>query len=258
MGIVCKLHQISIPTLNTLRQEPILVKLFWAASCLPESPFWQENTFWDSKYIEDYKQRSQTSFEQFKWADSQEKETLKNQFLSEWEIPELDLHKNWEGLSFLLAGYVRVQAYSSSPSTHTAPELRSPKPNRWNWLFSILKDRETKEFFDFLVLDKSEWDGLPLVNAIGAGTEIGYATGYGPLRYLLPDEVQLISDGLIKISEDGFQKRYMRESEKEDPCPWIDWSEEDMLEWMTDYYKEMVDYYRSAAINQKAMLLYLT
>jgi hypothetical protein len=74
----------------------------------------------------------------------------------------------------------------------------------------------------------------------------------------LPSEVKEVLNGLRKLSKSGFQKRYKRESAKEESCPWIDWSEDEMLEWMTDYYNEIVAYYQDAVTQQRAMLLYLT
>jgi hypothetical protein len=38
----------------------------------------------------------------------------------------------------------------------------------------------------------------------------------------------------------------------------MDWSDEEMFEWLTDYYNDMVNYYQDAATNGRAMLLYLT
>jgi Domain of unknown function (DUF1877) len=98
-----------------------------------------------------------------------------------------------------------------------------------------------------------------LVNAFGAGTEIGDETGYGYDRYLISSEVEQILDGLLGLSLEGYQNRFIRESQKAEPLPWIDWSEDraEMLDWMTEYYNEMVDYYRCAVSQHQALLLYL-
>ncbi|MEH2245179.1 hypothetical protein [Nostoc sp.] len=68
----------------------------------------------------------------------------------------------------------------------------------------------------------------------------------------------VILDGLLKLSPEGFQNRFIRESQKSEPIPWIDWIEEEILDWMTDYYNEIVDYYQSTVRQQKPLLLYLT
>jgi len=88
------------------------------------------------------------------------------------------------------------------------------------------ESRGTHEHFpEFLVIDNSEWDGLPLVNAICSGRDIGQkATGYGPARYLLPEEVEIIASGLDAISVKGFCERYDRLSCYVDSGLPFDWS----------------------------------
>lgn len=81
---------------------------------------------------------------------------------------------------------------------------------------------------------------------------------YGGVRYLTNNEVGKILDGLLFLTEDGFKERYHRESQKVEPCPYIDWSEEEMLDWLTDYYREIVEYYYDPYHDRKALLLYLT
>jgi hypothetical protein len=119
---------------------------------------------------------------------------------------------------------------------------------------------QIKIFCHFKVIE-SEWDGYPLVNAIGAGAEIGNSDDrdFGAIRYLLPNEVEEVLNGLRKLSKSGFQKRYRRESAKEKPCPWIDCDcSEDEINWRIDYYNKIVAYYQDAVTQQRAMLLYLT
>lgn len=253
MGIVGQLKQISGLTLEYFRKDSSLVDLFLTAKWLPESAFWQSTDYRDEKT----KQEAQQKFEKQKLSN-EDKRRLIALFLAEWETPELDLHKSWSELTFLLAGYIPVYVDSG----YTIPELRNennPKPrNVWSKIFQPCKYYENQTFLPFLVKFNSEWDGLPLVNAIGAGKEIGYRTDYGTIRYRLPDQVEQILDGLTHLRETGLQNRFYQESEKANPCPLIDWSEEEMLEWMTDYYREIHAYYQDAATQGKAMLLYLT
>lgn len=257
MGIEAELKQISIHTLELLKQDVCLFEHFFEAKWLPESPFWR-NSQWSGEFAETTKQQVRKRFGRlslsqtiqrsikrvfkphevvdYDWGD------LEKQFLQEWEVPVLDLHKYFQELTFLLAGY--IPGYYSSG--WLLPELE------------VYSNQPDKDFLPFLVVKNSEWDNHPLVNAIGAGANLDYKTGYGPIRYLLPNEVEQILDGLLQLTEEGFQERYRQESQKATPCPWIDWSEEEMLEWLTDYYNEMVSYYQNAATNQRAMLLYLT
>jgi hypothetical protein len=257
MGIEAELKQISLDMLELLKQNICLFNPFFGARWLPESPFWS-NSQWSGESAETTKQQARERFGRLSLSQTIQRsvkrvfkpnevvdydwEALEKQFLQEWEVPELDLHKYFQQLTFLLAGY--IPAYYSSG--WLLPELE------------VYSNQLDKNFLPFLVVDNSGWDNRPLVNAIGAGAELGYETGYGAVRYLLPNEVEQILDGLLQLTEEGFQERYRQESQKTTPCPWIDWSEEEMLEWLTDYYNEMVSYYQDAARNQKAMLLYLT
>lgn len=236
MGAVGKLKQISLAALELLQQNPSLVSSFFAAKYLLESPRMIQ---WTDQFADQTKQKAN--------------------FLTEWITPELDLNKSWGELTFFLAGYVPCHVTSG----WTAPDLQVSKigksRKRWNRLFSFKHSPLEKDFLPFLVVEASTWDGLPLVNAVGTGKEIDYETGYGSVRYLLPQEVEQVLDGLLKLSQSGLQQRFRRESTRDEPCPWIDWSDpEEMLESMTEYYNEIVDYYRAAAIAQAAMFLYLT
>lgn len=253
MGICGELKQISVSTVEILRQDPSLVELFRAAQYLPESALWKQTT-WTDYSAEQTKERSQKEFRSFK------QHTLKQQFLAEWEIPELDLDKSWSELTCFLAGY--RPGYISLwavPELNRFRRLTSTRQSMIGKLFSLPPSYEEKDFLDFLVVEESEWDGLPLVNAVGAGTEMDYETGYGPMRYLLPHEVEQIMNGLIKLSEKGLEERFWREAEKEDLRAWMDWSDkEDLLELMIELYNETLNYYRDAVTHQRAMLLYLT
>ncbi len=248
MGITAELKQISVETLEIFRQDPALLSLFFNAQWLPESPIWQQAKYLAGTSSEKNKQKARAKFEQlshehelqighYSW------QSLKQQFLDDWEVPALDLHKYFPELTYLLAGYVP----GSLTSIWTIPELRK-----------LAENQGQKDFFSFLVVENSEWDDFPLVNAIFAGIEIDCEADYGRVRYLLTDEVGQILDGLLYLSEEGFQDRYERESQKEDPFPLIDWEEEEMFDWLTDYYNNITDYYETAFRDKKAMLLYLT
>ena len=256
MGITTQVKQISVSTLELLQQDSKLTEAFFDAQYLPESPEWRRKDYRSGESAESTKRSARGRFgrlSRFQMiknrvmrilrlgrVKSYDLQALETQFLEDWEVPELDLHKYFEGLSFLLAGYSFTYEKDLM-----LPELKS-------YIRSPMQ-----EFFQFLVIDNSAWDGLPLVNAIGAGEKLGYETGYGPVRYLLPHEVVRIDEGLRELTEAGFQERYQRESLKETPCPWIDWSDEDTLEYLTDYYNEMVEYYQIAVRDGKAILIYL-
>jgi len=249
MGIEGRIKHISSSTLDLFIKDPYLVDAFFDAKWLPESPFWQSVPDLKREYTETLKQNARAIFGNLPagrskhWKNTYDWQALEELFLTEWEIPELDLHKYWSDLTFLLAGY--------DPCYYNKPQGKIPE--------LIVEKGYKKDFLPFLVIDNSQWDGKPLVNAFGAGKDIGYETGYGPVRYLQAgDEVGQILDGLLELSQEGFENRFMLESQKPNPVPWIDWSDEEMLDYMVDYYNEIVDYYETAVRNQKVLLLYLT
>jgi hypothetical protein len=231
MGVTFYLKQISVSTLNILKQNPKQVELFYAAKWLPESSFWQRARYWVGSSADAAKQDSEAQFGSASY---------RSQFVSEWEIPDLDLHKYFPELTYLLAGYIP----DSSEGRLAIPELQS-RPDLM----------QKKNFMEFFIIENSAWDGLPLVNAIWAGTQVGRKENNW---YQTPEEVGCILDGLLWIAEEGFQARYQREAESEEPCPWFDWEEEEMLDWLTDYYNAMVHYYQDALRRGNAILAHLS
>jgi hypothetical protein len=235
MGIEAELKQISLTTLELLKQDYYLWGSFFSARWLPDFASWRELQ-WSEESTQTAKQQvrekivrlplSQTLKRSLKQVFKPHEvvdlnwEYLEKLFISEWEVPHLDVHKYFQGINILIAGY--TVGYYSKDWILPELEIYTRVPNR--------------DFLPFLVVPTSEWDGLPLVNAIGGGAELEYQTGYGFVKCLLPSEVDLVLDGLIQLGEEGFQGRYKRESIKKTPCRWIEWSNEDLLQDLTSYY----------------------
>ncbi|MDX2243999.1 MAG: hypothetical protein NW224_25260 [Leptolyngbyaceae cyanobacterium bins.302] len=223
MGIVGKVKQVSLSSLELCRQAPELMELFFAAKWLPESAFWQRASYRQDKSAEKIKQEAYQTFERWRFSH-EDRQRIKSQFLAEWENPELDLDKSWQEFTFLLAGYTPVYI----DSEWTVPELRSQDSlqlkSLWNKVAQFFKPKPYKNqnFLSFLVKHNSDWDRLPLVNAFGAGEEMNYRTGYDAVRYLFPSQVEEICNGLVELGEVGLQSRFRRESERANPCPFID------------------------------------
>jgi hypothetical protein len=152
------------------------------------------------------------------------------------------LHKYHPELTYILAGHIPdySQKHLALPELQTRSELM-----------------QQDNFMNFLIIENSEWDGLPLVNALFAGATIS-TNKYGTdTWYQTPEQVGDILDGLLWISDDGFRERCERESEIDRVGSWIDWEEEEMTDWLTDYYQQILDYYQCASQDNNAMLLYL-
>lgn len=110
------------------------------------------------------------------------------------------------------------------------------------------------------LLTASEWEGEPPWSwVILGGTAIGPDVGYGPARYLSPDQVNEVAQALASLSRNELAERF-------DPVamdnagiyPEI-WERDgpDGLEYLLSYYDEVVKYYQEAAGRKQAMLLYL-
>lgn len=237
MGINSYLKAVSISTLETLQQDPELTDLFFAAQWLPEAPKWKKS-YLQGEWSEKTKEQATQQFSKYS--------SLKQPFLDEWETPEADLHKYFDVLTFLLAGY--VPGYILRP--WTIPELRSKA--------ELMQQSKNRDFAPFLMFMDSQWDGLPLINALGAGAILNPNTSSHRLvRYLSTEEVGNMLDGLLLLSEQGFRTRYKRESRKPNPVPRFDLTEEEELDWLTDYFRIIENYYGNTLRSDKAMLLYL-
>ncbi|MGG1554980.1 YfbM family protein [Paenibacillus ferrarius] len=110
------------------------------------------------------------------------------------------------------------------------------------------------------LLNESAWEGQhPFFNVILGGTKLGDDLGYGPARYLTSEEVKEVALSLSSLSENEIRNRFNPEKMKEsDIYPSIEWSEQDDLEYVFSYYKEVKKYYLEASENNSAMLLYIS
>lgn len=111
------------------------------------------------------------------------------------------------------------------------------------------------------LLTGSVWEGdPPLMNAVLGGIELGDEdVGYGPARFLTQGEVLETAEALSQISEADLRSRYDASAmAKADIYPSI-WKEDaGSLDYLMEYYVELVRFFKEASANGEAMLLYLT
>jgi Domain of unknown function (DUF1877) len=212
MGITLHLKHISPETLENLKQDPAEVEIFYDAEWLSKDKL--ANQYGNSTHLD--------------------------LFLSEWEVSDLDLHKYYPELTYILAGHIPdyEQRHFALPELQVRSDLMG-------------KDN----FMDFLIIENSEWDGLPLVNALFAGVGIGEERA---TWYQMPEQVGDILDALLWISDDGFRERCEREREIDRVGEWIDWEDEEMIDYLVDYYNQIFDYYQHASQSNNAMLIDLS
>lgn len=112
------------------------------------------------------------------------------------------------------------------------------------------------------LLNGSAWEGeSPLYNVVLGGTVLGDEDlGYGPARYLTPEEVRETYLALEQISADDFRARYdPRAMTKAEIYPEIVWERDgdDALQYLVDYYVLVVEFFKEATRLGHAMLLYI-
>lgn len=103
------------------------------------------------------------------------------------------------------------------------------------------------------------WGGeYPLCNAVLGGTELpGTDAGYGPFRYLTPDEVQSTAKALAEISPADLWVRFIPEDDEvAEIYGWI--GDEMQFEYVSENYEPLRTYFSEAAAAGKAMLLHLS
>jgi hypothetical protein len=107
----------------------------------------------------------------------------------------------------------------------------------------------------YLLTGKAEEAPPPLGNAILGGREIGEDLGYGPARFLTPEQVREVAAALASISKDDMRKRFdLKVMMTVNIYPVKDGSE---LELAEHYFEHVSRYYSEAAASGNAMLLWV-
>lgn len=107
----------------------------------------------------------------------------------------------------------------------------------------------------YLLTGKAEEAPPPLGNAILGGKEIGPDLGYGPARFLEPDQVREVASALSSITSEDLAKRFdLQAMIAANIYPVRDESE---LPLAQDCFQHLADYYSEAAAAGNAMLLYV-
>ena len=107
------------------------------------------------------------------------------------------------------------------------------------------------------MLTGDPWNGEPPLSwAVMGGTELGEDTGYGPPRYLEPEQVSRVARALKEISPDEFSGRYDRETMKNADIYAV--GDDSDPEYFTQYYLQLRDFYQDAASNGNGMIIFMT
>lgn len=111
------------------------------------------------------------------------------------------------------------------------------------------------------LLNGETWGGDgPLSQVILGGTELSDTdAGYGPFRYLGPEEVQAASQALAAVSSEELWSRFDADRAHEAEIYPQGWSGDDgEREYVQSNFQSLQQLYSKAAASGKAMLLYLS
>ena len=157
----------------------------------------------------------------------------------------------------------KMEAYAAS----AAPALREIGAD----LRERTKDQQLPQegLGEQISLEKA-WHGLhfllcgsaePLPGEFGqavlGGVEIGEDLGYGPARYLEPDNVRRIANALDSITVEELKKRYDPVVMEEADIYPGGWTDLENLDWLMEAFHDLITYYKSVAERGNAILLYL-
>ena len=107
------------------------------------------------------------------------------------------------------------------------------------------------------LLTGSAWGGKrPLSNAVMGGQEFGPDLGYGPARYLTPDQVKEVAAALDEITSATLRDRFNPKAmTKAEIYTWHEDEGEEGLEYFLEYYAQVRAYFQQAARKGNGMLL---
>jgi hypothetical protein len=102
------------------------------------------------------------------------------------------------------------------------------------------------------------WNDDSLENVILGGSPTPYTTSWGVARYLNPQEVARMTEQLVSLTVDKFKEWYDPEELMEEQMPPGNWDESDEArDWLVNYFKKLVEFYRTAAGVGDGILIYM-
>jgi hypothetical protein len=111
------------------------------------------------------------------------------------------------------------------------------------------------------LLNGHPWNGeIPYGWAVFGGSELGSVdVGYGPARYLLPEQVEEVAEGLGKLPPDDLFEAYAPEAMRraELYCAPDEGDEEDEERSLREYYERLCGFYERAAKDGYGVLTWL-
>jgi uncharacterized protein DUF1877 len=109
----------------------------------------------------------------------------------------------------------------------------------------------------YLLCGSAEPTGSLLSAAVMGGTEIGPDRGYGPVRFLTVDEVGAVAAALETIRLEDLRSAYDGKAMEQARIYPGGWDQPECLDWLMDSLIELKEFYRRAATDGAAVLLFL-
>jgi Domain of unknown function (DUF1877) len=107
----------------------------------------------------------------------------------------------------------------------------------------------------YLLTGKTEEAPPPLGYAILGGSPIGDDLGYGPARFLSPEQVREVAVALSELSPEDLAQRF--DLDAMSAANIYACTDEDELEMAQHYFSKLVQYYSDATAKGNAMLLWI-
>ena len=112
----------------------------------------------------------------------------------------------------------------------------------------------------YLLTGQAEGGEGPVALAVFGGEEFGPEVGYGPARFLLPEQVAQIAGALSKIEASELAKRFNpKDMTAKDIYLTPMWERDgnEALDYVLEYYQQLPDFYRDAASRGDAVIQWL-
>lgn len=136
----------------------------------------------------------------------------------------------------------------------------------------VYNDESEEEDPNLIDIDKS-WEGIlflltgqnletlnhPMGKVLFSGQSIDEEQdlGYGPGQYLTPEQVKETDEELSKITAEEIAKRFDSQKMTElDVYPSV-WEDEDIFDYLLEYFKDVQNFYSTAAKNNEAVITFV-
>ena len=113
----------------------------------------------------------------------------------------------------------------------------------------------------YLLTGVADGGAQPQSLAVFGGEEFGPEVGYGPARFLTPEQVRNVAESLARQSREELAQRFdPKDMEAKQVYPAVIWvrDRQDALNYALDNYEQLQAFYRDAAARGDAVIQWLS